>query len=230
MAKELSDYFKEYSYGKKNAKLLQIYQKMWEGGCKLGDYGRYLRNPSQFEEKRLFSVLRDIGFWKAGQRWLAKGFDRNWSFLNIKNTFSSVNNSISILGTRVDDRSVISILTIRKKTRIPGFGKRTGSAILTIMYPDLYGIIDYRVWRALNDRWLECYNLDFRCRFKNLCKRCYKAVCKYIQGTVNSSDFNLEECERYFKGIRKIADLADMNPRQIDMALWEYDIQHSKSE
>ncbi len=135
-----------------------------------------------------------------------------------------------MLGTRVDDKSVMSVLTIRKKTRIPGFGKRAGSVILTIMYPDLYGIIDYRVWRALNDKWIEYYNLDFVCKFKNLCKHCYKAGCKYVQGTVNSSDFNLEECELYFKGIRKIADLIDMNPRQIDMALWEYDEQHSKSE
>ena len=94
------------------------------------------------------------------------------------------------------------------------------------MYPELYGILDYKVWKALNDKWIEYYNLDFLCKFKEECKNCYEAICKYIQGTVGSTDFSLRECEQYFKGIRKIAALEDMNPRQVDMALWEYDEQH----
>jgi len=176
----------------------------------------------------LFAILKDIGFWKARQRWLDKGFDRLWSFPNIKNALSSVNNSISMFGTRVSDRSLISVLVSIKKTRIPGFGKRAGSVILTVMYPNLFGIIDYKVWRALNDRWIYYYRLDFVCRFKETCKNCYEAGCKYIQGTIGSTDFNLKESEQYFRGIRKIASLEDMNPRQVDMALWEYDEQHSK--
>lgn len=228
--KKLLDYFREYSYAKDNPALLQIYRKMWKDGYRMGEYGSYLRNPSQFQKNKLFTVLRDIGFWKAGKRWLDRGFDTRWNFLNIKDTLSSIANSVSPnLGASIGNGKILGVVAANNRTKIPGFAKRAGSVVLTVMYPEFYGIIDYKVWRSLNDKWIEHYNLDFLCKFKEECKNCYRVGCKYIQGTVSSTDFNLGECEQYFKGIRKIAALEDMNPRQVDMALWEYDEQNARA-
>jgi len=225
MVKVLSDYFEEYSYCEKNLRLLQIYQKLWEDGYKLGEYGKYLRNPYQFEEERLFSILKNIGMWKSGKWWLDQNFDQRWDFFKISKTLKNV---IRMVGTHSRDAEILNIIAVNDKTKIPGFAKHAGSVILTVMYPDSYGIMDYRVWRALNDKWIEHYNLDFFCKFRKECENCYEVHCKYIQDTVNSSDFDLEECERYFQGIRKIATIENMNPRQVDMSLWEYDRQHSR--
>jgi len=225
MIKELSDYFREYSYGEKKPRLLQIYRRMWEGGFRLGEYGRYLRNVARFEEKRLFSILKDVGLWKSGQRWLDKQFNQWWNFSKIRN---SLNDVINLSDTRTEDGRVLGIIAVDRKTKIPGFGKRAGSVILTVMYPDSYGIIDCKVWRALNDKWALHYDLDPLCRFKKECRNCYEVGCKYIQGTVSSIDFSLEDCNQYFEVIRQIGMIENMNPRQVDMALWEYDEQHSR--
>jgi hypothetical protein len=224
MVKQLSDYFREYSYGENKTALLQIYRRMWEDGYRLGEYGRYLRNPAQFEEERLFSILKDIGLWKSGKRWLDKGFDLSWNFWKIRNALDLLVNQ---RGTRTVNGRILSIIAVNHETKIPGFRLRSGSVILTVMYPDSYGIIDYKVWRAINDKWAEHYDLNLSCRFKEKCGNCYEVGCNYIQGTVSSIDFSLEECGLYFDAIRSIGVAENMNPRQVDMALWEYDEQRS---
>ena len=121
---------------------------MWEDGYRLGEYGKYLRNPSRFEQTELFTILRNIGFWKSGKRWIKHGFDRRWSLRKINDSISRTINLVE----KARNGEALNTFAESSETKISGFGKRAGSVILAVMYPDMYGIIDYKVWRALSLR------------------------------------------------------------------------------
>jgi len=229
VAKSLADYSSEYSYGTNDARLQQIYREMWEGGYRVGEDGRYLRCHSKFEENKLFSILKGIAYWKSGGEWWSnQGFDNYWSFPKIRSTFRNLVDLKKSV-TKSKDEKVLSIIAVNPETKISGFGLRSGSVIMTVMYPDSYGIIDYKAWRALNGKWAEQYDLEILCKLKNECGDCYGTCCKYDLRTEGSADFDLAECGQYFDEIRKIGVAEEMNPRQVDMALWEYDRQYSRS-
>jgi len=165
---------------------MRIYREMWENGYKLGVYGRYLRKPSQFEESCLASILRHIAFWKNGRWWLGLGFDSSWSYPKLKDMFSKLK-EFEQSGTEFGE-GLLAIIAVNRETKIAGFGKPTGSVVLAVMYPDSYGIIDYRTWRALNSQWARQYGVHIACRFRNECADCYEVKCRYAQGAV---DFDL---------------------------------------
>ncbi|KXB07861.1 hypothetical protein AKJ58_01610 [candidate division MSBL1 archaeon SCGC-AAA385D11] len=219
ISKDFHDYFSEYSYRMDDPEYRRIYEKMWDDGYKLGEYGKALENFESLSTEKLFSILLDIGKWKAGERWYKKGYDEYWNHETIKRV-------LDVITSENSDRERIKAFG----WGIKGFNKRTGSAVLTVVYPDQYGILDYKVWRALNHRWSREYDLDIECEQKNKgkCPGCYESNrCRYKLGASNSKPFNLAECDQYFDGIRTIGRGENMNPRQVDMALWEYDSQKS---
>ena len=80
-----------------------------------------------------------------------------------------------------------------------GVGVRVASAILTVIYPDKYGIIDVRAWNAL----------------RNL------GIIKGPEKRKNYFSFN--DWYRYLKIIKHIAEKNKTTPRKIDLTLYSFD-------
>ncbi len=72
------------------------------------------------------------------------------------------------------------------------------SAILTATYPRRYGVIDFRVWRALSDL-------------------------KLVQRKRKGGGFGFRDWTDYLRIIRSCAERLGVSPRSIDRSLWEYD-------
>ena len=98
--------------------------------------------------------------------------------------------------------------------KLNGVEVPVASAILTVIYPEKYCVIDYRTWRALH--WLRIlatkgqFTLDsYReyADFLDTCKR-YGKIASY-HGFLNT--------------LRAIGAERDMTPRQVEMALWKFD-------
>jgi len=87
-----------------------------------------------------------------------------------------------------DEKSKIEILT-----QLHGVGVPTASAILTVIYPEKYGIIDVRCVIALKE-------LD----------------------VIKWEKINLDNWIEYLKIIRELANQSKRTPREIEMALFAY--------
>jgi thermostable 8-oxoguanine DNA glycosylase len=95
-----------------------------------------------------------------------------------------------------DDRERIKILC-----ELRGVAVRMASAILTIVYPEKYGVVDIRAWRALSD--LNLLEEGKKNRDKN-----YYSIDDYLL---------------YLDIIRQKAKEYGITPREVDKALWKYD-------
>lgn len=84
---------------------------------------------------------------------------------------------------------------------LSGVGVRMASAILTIVYPQLYGVVDVRAWRALSDLGL----IDEE------------------KANRNKSYFSTNDFVLYLHVIRRLAVENGISPREIDKALWKFD-------
>ena len=73
------------------------------------------------------------------------------------------------------------------------------SAILTIVLPDRFGVIDVRAWATLY-RWKLVTN---------------------VKTSFVPDDYGL-----YLKIIRRLSNRANLTPRKVDMALFAYDDEH----
>jgi hypothetical protein len=94
--------------------------------------------------------------------------------------------------------------------KLKGVSAPVASALLTVIYPKIYCIVDFRVWNSL--LWME----DQKSLFKN-----YSSFSDFINnfrsyGNVTSYIF-------YMERIKKLAEKHSMIPREIEMALWQYD-------
>ncbi len=87
-------------------------------------------------------------------------------------------------------------IKMRVLTSLNGVSIPMASAILTITYPEKYGVIDIRAWHSL-------YNLG---------------LVKYRKDVFNIKDWLL-----YLKIIRQLSNDYDFTPRQIDKAMFMYD-------
>lgn len=85
----------------------------------------------------------------------------------------------------------VNVLTV-----IKGIGIPTASAVLAVVDPKNFGIIDIRAWRTLS-QW--CPN-----RFPRK----------------NFSSFSAKDYLCYLKAIRELAEVSELSCREVDMALW----------
>jgi hypothetical protein len=91
--------------------------------------------------------------------------------------------------------------------KLDGVGIPVASAILTVIFPMEYCILDYRAWRALNHR-------------KNF--KDYSEYSIFLDSYDHRS--SIKSYKTYLEEIKKIAaQHPDMSPRKIEMALWKYD-------
>jgi len=87
------------------------------------------------------------------------------------------------------------------------------SAILTIVYPNEYCIIDYRAWRAL--RWFQKGAKD------QLTFSSYKEYSDFLDSLRDYT--SLKVYLRFLKQLRSITAKYNRTPRQLEMALWKFD-------
>jgi hypothetical protein len=102
------------------------------------------------------------------------------------------------------DEALESLLEL-KGVRIP-----VASAILTMVFPARYCVIDFRAWRAL--QW---YNGSFK-------------TMRYIKYSELLNDFmryhdDIKVYEGYLMSIQRIARTKKCTPRKVEMALWKFD-------
>ena len=98
--------------------------------------------------------------------------------------------------------------------QLEGVGIPVASAILTVVYPKEYCVIDYRTWRVL--LWLDMLTKKPSFQF-GLYKEYSEFLDKYGQyGTINTYLYFLEQ-------LKKIGEKRNMTPRQVEMAFWKFD-------
>ncbi len=93
---------------------------------------------------------------------------------------------------------------------LKGVGIPVASAILTVIFPEEYCVIDYRVWRTLLWMHSDMHNLENYSCFSELtdCLRKYTTIDSY---------------SLFLEVIRKFAEENNTTRRKIEMALWAYD-------
>lgn len=87
------------------------------------------------------------------------------------------------------------------------------SAILTIVYPDKYCIIDYRAWRAM--RWLQKGSKN------QLAFNSYKEYSDFLDSL--DDYMSLKGYLKFLEQLRSITAKQNKTPRQLEMALWKFD-------
>ena len=99
---------------------------------------------------------------------------------------------------------------ITELTHLSGVGVPVASAILTVIFPKDYCIMDYRAWGALFWTMLKPF------KFKNYFDYSYALKNVRNYATLESYTFYLDR-------IKKLAIQNKMSPREIEMALWKFD-------
>ncbi|HOK56681.1 MAG TPA: hypothetical protein PLF90_05065 [bacterium] len=99
---------------------------------------------------------------------------------------------------------------IYKLTQLEGVGVPVASAILTVVFPNNYCVLDYRVWRAL--LWVMSETDGFGD---------YTEFSEIMGNFLNYASFG--SYMYYLEKIRTLAEEHNMTPRKIEMALWMYD-------
>lgn len=146
------------------------------------EFHRYIKKKGYIDQKR----LKDISGWKSSR---ARRYIRHQDPQMVK--------SISRLALRLkdDEYSTRILLALR------GVGTPTASAILSMAYPQRYGVIDRRAWSSLHRLGLFA---------------------------TKKHTFRVSDYVRYLTAIRTIARESNLTPRQVDIALWQYDKESRK--
>ncbi len=99
---------------------------------------------------------------------------------------------------------------VRELTHLKGVGVSVATAIMSVLFPDKYCIVDYRACRAFLWSASESVNLEDYSKLVNLLDkfRNYSSLGFYVP---------------YLDEIRKLGAQWNMTPREIEMALWKYD-------
>jgi len=123
-----------------------------------------------------------------------------------KNNERSVRNATELILTDLNDTEA----ALQVLTNLKGVGVPVASAILTVLDPTKYGIIDYRAYRAL--LWLQSDDSTFSryAGFADLTEkwRDYASVAAYLE---------------FVRTIRTIGEAKGLTARTIEMALWKFD-------
>ena len=99
---------------------------------------------------------------------------------------------------------------IHNLTQLNGVGVPVASAVLTVIFPENYCVLDYRAWRALLWVMSEPFSFNDYTEFSEIMDnfRNYASMDSYIH---------------YLERIRTLAEQNYTIPRKIEMALWMYD-------
>lgn len=101
-------------------------------------------------------------------------------------------------------------LQMNELIKLKGVSIPVASGLLTVIYPKIYCIVDFRVWNSL--LWLE----DKKTLYRN-----YSNFSDFIN---KFRDYANVSSYLYYMGkIKKLAKKHKMTPRKIEMALWQYD-------
>lgn len=137
-----------------------------------------------------FEVFKEIIKWKDPRFGLSK-VDTNFNKKNIEKVSSEVLKSIEVK----DDRNAVSSLI----HKLDGIGIAYASAIVTVIDPKNYGIIDTRAWNALRRNGIVRSGLYY----------------SYPKETL------IERYLLYLAIIRYMAHRLKRTAREIDMGLWK---------
>lgn len=107
------------------------------------------------------------------------------------------------------DKDKIKILD-----QLKGVGIPVASAILTIVHPKEYCIIDYRTWRAL--LWLRTLAKKGSFTFAS-----YKEYSELLD--LYDAYGNIGVYHEFLETLKRIGKKRNMTPRQVEMALWKFD-------
>ena len=167
------------------------------------------REPNHIKKEELLS----IGKWKTSRQ------EQN---LN-ENTEQLIKEVSQEVMRTIDDKKKMLILVKgidnNKKKKLKGIGVAVASAILTVLYPERFCVIDYRAKRALCIL-KKCGEIK---PYETLSFKSYKDFLMTYEIINNSSDIDL-----YFKYLEIIREICgvispDITPRMLEVALWKYD-------
>jgi thermostable 8-oxoguanine DNA glycosylase len=92
------------------------------------------------------------------------------------------------------------VLRLKTLIKLHGVQIPVASAIMTLCYPDKYCVIDFRGWRQI------------------------------FGGGKEKTNYTIKEYIKYMSIIKKTALEFDVTPQEVDMAIWQYDIEnHGKA-
>ena len=97
-------------------------------------------------------------------------------------------------GIRLQEKSLELRMRIGVLTVLPGVGVPVASAILALVDPETYGVLDFRAWRQV---------------FPN------KQV-----------DYSASGYLRYMQKIWPLVDELQWTAQEVDLAIWQYDLEH----
>jgi len=163
----------------------------------------YFETMSQIVLTRGFLLKKEfvsIGKWKTIRQ------IHNYK-ANEEETVSNVTRQV------LKERDISKQIRLLTKGKLKGVKIPVASAILTIVFPKEFCIIDYRAWRALkwlrkghaNQLVLNSYN-EYSIFLDSLNE--YKSMKGYLS---------------YLQQLRSIAEKHDRTARQLEMALWKFD-------
>lgn len=175
-----------------------------ENGIEIKEKSPYFEKMSKTLQKRGFLLKKEfvsIGKWKSPRQ--IHNYEANSEELVEKTTRK-------VLQEKNERKKVKSLISGKLKgVKIP-----VASAILTIINPDKYCIIDYRAWRAL--KWLQNISPNNTLVFNS-----YQEYSNYIDSL--DSYRRLQVYLDFLELLRSIARNHGVKPRQIEMALWKFD-------
>ena len=171
-----------------------------EKGVEHEEKSPYFETISKVLRKRGYLLKKEfvsIGNWKAERQKSRYESNTDEDVRNItKEMFEAA------------DRDKVKILD-----HFEGVGIPVASAILTIVYPKEYCIIDYRTWRTL--LWLRA-----------LAAKTFFTSFREYSDFLDTYDAYARTCKRYYTfrdTLKTIGEKRGMTPRQVEMAVWKFD-------
>ncbi|QOJ27854.1 MAG: hypothetical protein HRU80_02810 [Ignavibacteriales bacterium] len=143
--------------------------------------------PNQGLSEGLFNQIIQ---WKLGDQ--IHRVNHHLQYLN-KQMINEVTKTALILNHH--DYNILTRVRINILRSLPGVGLGIASAILTLYYPELYGIIDFRTWDEINER---------------------DPVLPSI-----THNFSIGDYLNYLTNIRPYASEQNIEVQVIDYALWK---------
>lgn len=124
---------------------------------------------------------------------------------NPENEVQKATKNVICLKQSVEDK-------VRELTQLSGVGVPVATAIMSVLFPNKYCIVDYRSCRAFLWATSETLNLEEYSELANLLDKFRNYSSLRFYGP-------------YLDEIRKLSVQWNMTPREIEMALWKYDEQ-----
>lgn len=136
----------------------------------------------------------------------------NWKTERPKKHYEHKDNKdiLKEVNKKIFPENVKPKLKLKELLRLEGVGVPVASALLTVIFPEEYCVIDFRVRQSL--LWIDNKPLSFKD---------YKSFSEFIDNLRKTDTVN--SYMRYLGKIKELAQKHKMTPREIEMALWQYD-------